>query len=164
MTVRVYGLKKAVRRMAEIRTELPKVVDRAMVTMGRGAVGDLKESLIAAHVDSYNGELYGQGIRAARTGRTVTVEVMEHGIMLDGMRPHIVRVDPSRPGLLRWAAQARNNALRGMAAAVESGDRESFKVFVTPHPFIQKGVNRSRGKNAALLRNQLRTIGIGASD
>jgi hypothetical protein len=162
--VRVYGLTKAMRRSHEIKTGLPKAVDRSVSAMSRGAVGDLKATLLAAHVESYNGELYGDGIRANKQGRTTTIEVIEHGIMLDGMRPHIVRVDSSRPNLLRWAAQARRNDLRSMAASVSAGTRDSFKVLVTAHPFIQKGVNRSRGNNAALLRNQLRTLGIGAGE
>jgi hypothetical protein len=162
--VRVIGLKETITRIKQINTELPKVVRQAQRSMGDGAVGDLKASLTAANVESYNGELYGDGIRAVQRSQNLDVEVVEHGIMLDGMRPHWVRVDATRPELVRWATQARNNNLRALGNSVEQGSRKKFSLHVSPHPFIQNGVNRSRGKNAALLRNQLRTIGIGASE
>ena len=128
----------------------------AMIDFGNQSVKDLQQSARGAHITPFTGQLYGAGIKSTvQANGDVIVTAPSYAIMLDSMPSHVVSVQRGRPQLLSWALQARSSSIRDAAQNVQIGKRPSFPLNVTPHPFIQNGMNRAQSKLPSILNDRI---------
>lgn len=142
----------AVRTLDRASKRLPRLTIDACRKWGNGLAKDIKLSAKKAKINSFTGQLFGNGIRWEQGKRSQTgyLFMRLHGIYLDSMEPHYVNVTRKRTRLLAWAKKSRKFSRK--ARLMEKGKLNYFSIYVKPHPFIYRGYMTSRPKLRPLLK------------
>lgn len=148
---------RAVKTLQKIRIKLPKMTRLGMRRWGNILVRDIKTSARQAFIMDSTGKLQGNGIRwvQGKNSNVGHLVIPQYGVFLDSMRPHWVSVKRSRQRLLAWSKRALIPNIRTRARMVEKGTMRSFGIFVKPHPFIRRGLNRALSKVRPVFKRAL---------
>ncbi len=135
-------------RFAQRLKRVPDGVVRGMNDWGQILRREILQSQREAGIQPYTGKLGGRGTqwRKATKERAGYLTTPGYGVALDSMKPHFVSVTQERYGLLNWALQARSNSINKRAQAVAAGKRLRFGLYVKPHPFKNRGLQRALPK------------------
>jgi hypothetical protein len=138
--------------------KLPEMNSRTMMRWGKTLEKDMKVSVKEAGIKSSSGILLGKGIdyRQRPNGNVGRLFIVNHGVMLDDMKPHWVNITRSRTRLLNWARKSRN--FKDEAQLISTGEMKKFPIFVKPHPFIRRGWQRARPKLNPILKQEMRKL------
>ncbi len=152
-------LEKVTRNIGQLDASSRKGISRGIREWGNIAVRDLKDASKQASIDTFKGNLRGNGIRWEQAENSVVGRLMipAYGIELDSMKPHWVNVTKQRTTLLAWANQARSSSIRRRAALLGAGRLDRFSVYVHPHPFIDTGLKRANQKLNPIISKQVNT-------
>lgn len=141
------------RVFARVRRLPDTAVPDAIREWGNVLERDMKNSAFQADIKPFTGSIYSNGIewRQRQKGLTGMLFMRRAYVYLDSMQPHWVNVTGSRRTLLAWALQAKSSSVRFQARMVQQGIIKKFGIHVSPHPFIQRGYNRSIKKLTPIL-------------
>lgn len=155
LKVRVSGEREVIRSLKRIG-RFPAMTIEAMREWGETLERNMILSVRAAKIESFTGGLMNRiEWRQAPKGKTGRLFIPYYGVMLNSMDPHWVSIKPRRMRLLSWGLQARNPYIRSGANDVAVGIRKRYGVYVTPHPFIRYGYNRTRPLLMPMIRRRL---------
>ena len=128
-----------------ISVELPKEMAEAGYDITKLAQRNLRLELTRQHLID-TGRLW-QGVRAVKqSNNRSVVTIPKHGVHLDSMRPHYVKLKRGR--LIREWAKRKGNLY------IKSALKGEQSIEVKPHPWIDAGLQRSLINIRSILRRR----------
>lgn len=127
----------------------------AMNRWGHILERDLKTAANEEGIQTFTGDLQGQGIRYVGAQKRDNGQLLVHPHVLgvDRQVPHTVPITKNS-AMLEWAKQARFDTVRAKAARVMRSRRSNAVefIYVKPHPFLEKGKKRALRKLPSVLK------------
>ena len=118
-----------------------KIGDEEAGKLAQFGVEALMQSAALAGIAPWRGNLFGpNGISVKRLAKhRYGIQIPMHGIFLDRMKPHYVSLKKGRL-ITQWAT--------------EKLGKRSGSIFVSPHPFIERGY-KNMAKRANIVANRI---------
>lgn len=158
VNIRVSGFDVA-RFSEKMQSNLPKYANDEIYNYALGLTKKLQTAAITdpKRPITNNRRTAAMNIKARKQTNNKSVITMPRSLVyLDSMSPHYVSLKRGR-NIIKWARQNYGTATVSGRSRVITGPRGGLKgsIYVTPHPFVQKTLNRERNKLPNYLRKSI---------
>src|SRR3990167_5192 len=150
MRMEIIGLDRTLNYFKDLEKKSQGIGDNILRDFGNQAVMQLRRELRMQKL-TYTTYLH-NNIRWRQQKRFAYLTIPQYGTWLDSASPHYVRLQRGRR-ITKWALDKGNPTIRKIAERAIASKSKTY-IYVRPHPWIDKGLNRALRKLPTIVKRQ----------